>query len=98
MVDMRRTTEEKVEAVAAPIASIPDDYPYGLCLSFDHDTLEKLDLDADCDVGDLIVLRMICRVTSCSQREVNGKPDCRIELQGIDVKVLGEIGDGDEDD
>ena len=63
-------------------------YPYGLCISFDEDTLEKLGLDDGemPEVGDMIHLMAMAKVTSVSENEresVGGatKKCCRIELQ-----------------
>jgi len=94
MIDMRRSLADKVEAMAPSALSETADYPYGLCISLDHSDLEKLDLDGDCEVGDMIHIWAMCRVTSCSSREVNGNPECRVELQ---ITHLG-VEDEDEED
>lgn len=90
MVDMRMTTEEKAEFMAPS----PPNYPYGLCLSLCQDELEKLDLgDADIEVGDMMHLQVMARVTSVSEsdHETSG-PACRIELQ---ITHIGSVEDED---
>jgi hypothetical protein len=61
-------------------------YPYGLCISFTQDELEKLNIEGGCAVGDMIHLCAIARVTACSESEMENaagekKRNCRIELQ-----------------
>lgn len=95
MVDMRLTPADKEEEVqemtAAPSAAMIADYPYGLCLCLTHEELDKLDLDySDADVGDMIDLRAFAKITSKSEREINGKPDVRIELQITSLAVENE--------
>lgn len=87
MVDMARTPEEKEEAAELSVATMPSadsmpTYPYGLCLSLGPDEMEKLDLDGDCQVGDLLHFTAMAKVTSVSMSdsEYSG-PNCRIELQ-----------------
>ena len=56
MVDMRRTDADKAKdspmGMIAPQMSDLPDYDYGLNISFNGETLEKLDLDSDVHVGD----------------------------------------------
>lgn len=90
MVDMRRSDDEKVaEMKPDPLGG--NDYPYGLCLSLTERELEKLDLDDDCEVGDMIDIRAMGRVTSVSKNQSDGKDRCRIEIQ------IESIGLEDED-
>ncbi len=63
-------------------------YPHGLSISFDHDTLDKLDMEDDMDVGDMIHFSAMARVTHVSKSEVNGKPCCHVELQIIDMLAI----------
>jgi hypothetical protein len=102
LIDMRRTPEDKAESVlesmpmAGPINV--DDYPPGLSISLTEDELEKLDLDDDVDVGDMIDLRAFAKVTSVSKHERNGKTSCRVELQltmlGFENETTEEPGEG----
>lgn len=96
MVSMERTPEEKAETVAemmSPAISMPD-YPFGLCISLDEDDLEKLDLEDDCEVGDMIDLRAFARVTSVSKTQRDGKDCCRVELQ---IEMLAVENESDEE-
>ncbi len=72
--------------------SIPQQYPYGLTLCLDSATLDKLEMDDDCQVGDHFAFHALAKITSCSDREGMGK---RIEMQVVAMSPLDE--DGDED-
>ncbi len=95
MTDMARTPEDVKEEVAkmspSPIAEggkpmVPT-YPYGLCVSLDEESMEKLGLDGDLpEVGEMIHFCAMARVTSASMNEREGtdgtKETCRrVELQ-----------------
>jgi|SRR5579859_669946 len=81
MVDLARSPEEKEEAVM-PVSSVVSDYPYGLCIALSHDELEKLDLDPECEIGDMLHGFFMAKVTSVSMNASEGSdPSCRIELQ-----------------
>ena len=80
MVDMAIEPEELQEGMETPSPI----YPYGLCISLTEKDLGRLELDADCEVGDLLHMVSMSRVTSVSKNE-NG---CRIEMQIIDIEVL----------
>jgi hypothetical protein len=94
MTDMKRTPAEKVEEAVdmmctAPISNVAD-YPYGLSLTLTEDELEKLGLDTNCDVGDLVDIRAFAEVTSVSKHQSDGKDRCRVELQIVRMSVENE--------
>lgn len=91
MKDMARTTEEKVEAMMPTVPADMPDYPYGLCISLTEAELEKLGLDDECEVGDMIHLFAMAQVTSVSKTQNDGGNCCRIELQ------VTHLGCEDED-
>jgi hypothetical protein len=92
MVDMARSTEEKISAIeeSMPMPMQAADYPYGLTISLDERDLEKLDLDDGCEAGDTIDLRAMAVVKSVSKNEFNGKSSCRVELQIQKLAVESE--------
>lgn len=63
-------------------------YPYGLCICLTDAEIEKLDLDDDCDVGDMISFEAIAKVTAVSKRDTG----TRIELQ-----IIAMANDGDDE-
>lgn len=94
MVDMAKTPEELKENKQTSIAPTTVDqsiYPYGLCISLTHEELEKLNLEPDCQVGDMIHIMAMAKVTSISQYETAENTNCRIELQ------ITHLGLEDED-
>ena len=99
-VDMRRTPEEKVEEAVERIMPEPmdiPDVPYGLCISLTEKELEKLDLDDDCDVGDLVHLFAMAQVTSVSKRDTGNGSECRIELSIVSMAIEDESTEEEPD-
>lgn len=82
MVDLALTDEEKM---SSDVPCVPIDrpkYPYGLCISLDQSSLEKLKLDTkDVSVGDMVDLRAFAVVTSISENDTSDGPRSRVELQ-----------------
>ncbi len=70
MVDMVLSSEEQEEMMSPS----PPRYPYGLCISLCEDELEKLNLDGECNVGDMLHMHCLAEVTSVSMRDdaING--------------------------
>lgn len=80
LVDMARTAEEQKD-VANPTPNLPL-YDYGLTLRLGHESLEKLDLDySDVEVGDLLDIRALAKVTSVSRNDTGSGEQCCVELQ-----------------
>lgn len=79
MVDMARDMKEEMQAIPAEAI-----YPYSLCIALTNEELEKLDLDDDCEVGDLLHMICMAKVTSVNKNEGG----CRIEMQIFDIETL----------
>lgn len=95
-VDMAMTQEEKKESL--PVIggnSGQPIYPYGLCISLTEKELEKLKMPDDANVGDLIHLHALGKVTSVSKRDTESGTCCRIEIQLTHVAAEDE---GDENE
>lgn len=95
MVSVELDDEDQYDAIPAMPGMEKPRYPYCLRLSFDESILDKLDLDIkDFEVGGIIHLHALARITSVSQNavEVNGeKKNCeRAELQIEDLAVESE--------
>lgn len=98
MVDMARDTEQMQEAMSPMAMPEVNKYPYGLCISLTHDELEKLDLDDECEVGDILHMVAMARVTSVSKNETTNGQNCRIELQIFDIETLEDENKEYQDD
>ena len=107
MIDMAKTPEQinkdlddRLPMSERSKASIVDDlpkYPYGLCITIETEQLEKLGIDDDCEVGDMIHLCAMAKVTSISKREKEGgEGDVRIELQITHLASENEDEEGAE--
>lgn len=85
-IDMSIEPKDNEVPVTAPM------YPYGLCICLTGDQLDQLDLENP-EVGDMLELNAMVKVTSFSEHETMGK---RAELQIIAIKEPED--DGDDDD
>jgi hypothetical protein len=89
MVDLARTPAEKREKLEDMMACPPDaadmpTYPWGMTIRMDDEVLEKLNIDTDdCEVGDLLHMVVMARVTSISKNADQGGSRENIELQII---------------
>lgn len=94
LTDMEMDDEDQVE-MAIPAMPERPRYPWGLRITLSHRELEKLGLDADCDVGDVIDMRAFAEVTSVSKNETEHGCECRVELQ---IQKLGVENENDEEE
>lgn len=95
MVDMARTPEDMARSMMPGMGS---QYPYGLSISLTHNELAKLGLEADCEVGDMLHLFAMAKVTSVSNNATETSQDCRIELQITHLSVENEDEENEEAD
>ena len=92
MVSLELDDEDQLDAIMPYPMSEKPKYPFGLRICLTEKELSKLDLDADCDVGDIIDIRAFARVTSVSTNEMeDGKSCCRVELQIEEIAVEPEF-------
>lgn len=93
--DLKHEMAEMSAPSVAPSEYKGPKYPYGLCISLDDDSLEKLGMAGDLPpVGSIINFMAIAKVTSASENEregMDGKAEkcCRVELQITDMGVAG---------
>lgn len=84
MKDMSKTREQKAEHEEKMMApSTERNYPYGLCLHLDACTLENLEVEGDDmpEVGDMIHLMAMAKVTAVRINDTEAGPDRCVELQ-----------------
>ncbi len=94
LVDLELDDDDKLDMVM-PMPMDRPDYPCGLRICLTENELEKLNLDDDCDVGDVIDLRAFAVVTSISKNDGAGGQSCRIELQIQKLAVENEMTEED---
>lgn len=92
MTDMARTADEKAEAAMPCNLAMSEAraYPYGLQITLTEAELEKLALDPECSVGDMIHGHFMARVTSVSENENEGGKSCVIGLQITHLEIEDE--------
>ena len=90
LVSLELDDEEKLD-FCAPMPCERPDYPYGTRISLTEKELEKLGLDADCDVGDMVDMRCFGTVTSVSKNVDGDKQSCHVEIQIERMAIENEM-------
>lgn len=91
LVDLELDDEDKLDTVR-PIPCETPDYPYGLRICLTNRELDKLGLDDDVAIGDMIDMRCFGSVTSVSKTpDGNGGQCIRIEIQIEKMSVENEM-------
>lgn len=85
MVDMTRSdaekAEERLENMYPPVLSEMPDIPPGLCICLTEVELEKLGIETeDCDVGDMIHVSGMCKLTSKNIMDTGAGVRMRFEM------------------
>ena len=83
---VRRFVDLRLDPASAPAAEAPSmlsapDYPSGLRIPVTHEELEKLGINEDPNVGDLIHFAAMAEVLSFTSGDGEGGPHRRVELQ-----------------
>lgn len=95
MTHMERNREEETKVPS--LGSHGSDYPYGLCISFSSEELEKLGLShEDFDVDDIIHLAAFGKVTSVSHSKNSDNENSRIEVQLTHLNLLENESEEEE--
>lgn len=87
---MKRTAADKRkdQGQHAEICAIAPDYPYGLTVHMDKDELDKLGLGKLPDVGTVIPMQILVKVTRVSQSAVEGRDEqTSVDFQITDMAV-----------
>ena len=98
MVDMALTPKEAEEEYSAPAydSSKGPKYPWGLSIRLTQEELDKLGLSAsDVEVGDVVEICGLAKVTSVSSSETQEGANSCVELQII---ALSSEDDDDDDE
>lgn len=99
MTDMARTDADKAKdasmGMIAPCVSDMPDYDYGLNISFNQESLDKLNMDDDVQPGDYVHIHAFAKVTNVNQQPGSDKPD-RISL--VMTHICAEDEDQENED
>lgn len=97
MVDMAKTPEELEERATPPGAALDQPiYPYGLSICLCKDEIEKLGLEDEMEVGDMVHLHCLAKVTGVSKNETTSGSNLRVELQITHIAAEGEDEENEE--
>lgn len=82
LVDMKRTKKEaKDNSPEVAKSSMEEKYPWGLSITLEKESLEKLGIDVSkCGIGDKVMIEAECEVSNISMSE---------RIKGQDQKTLG---------
>ncbi|MDE2233605.1 MAG: hypothetical protein KGJ90_05910 [Patescibacteria group bacterium] len=95
MVDMKREPIKDEEGNEYPGQNL---YPYGLAICLEDVDLDKLDLDDDVEVGDMIHFHAMAKVSSISTRDSTEGAKKRVELQITHLSAEDEDLENEEDE
>lgn len=99
MVDMVRTPEEKATdgpmGLVVPSVSDLPDYDYGLCGSFNEESLEKLNLDKDVNAGDYLHIVSFAKVTGVHMKPGSDEID-RVDFCMCHIAVEDESDESED--
>lgn len=95
MISMARTPAEIAEDSEPCPAPI---YPYGLNISLCEEELEKLGLDDDCEVGDMLHMHCMLRVTAVRKQDTEAGKSVRVEMQITDIAEESEDEENEEEE
>lgn len=87
IVDMARTPDEKRDIMmpgTMDLTSMVSDYPPGLTICLGDEELEKLDLPADCEPGDMLALDVIVKVMTVNKSEAGCS--CTLQIVGMGIE------------
>lgn len=86
--------EAEAETIEARETEKPK-YPYGTCLYLDEEALAKLGITDLPDVGSMLHIMAIGKVTGTSEREYEGGSHKTLDVQLVEM-ACDEEGDGDD--
>ena len=94
---MLETPEEVAKespAMVTPAAYTKPQYPWGLCITLNESSLDKLDLENMPEPGELIHGQFMAKVVACRQSATDEKSSRSIELQIVALALEDEDEEG----
>jgi len=99
MIDMAQSKEEIEERYPAAVAKSDKAgpiYPWGLCLRLSEKEIAKLNLDEAPEIGDMIHIFAMAKVTSVSANATENGENRSVELQITHMSVENEDEEDEE--
>ncbi len=98
LVDMAKKagSDDKQYPFTSGASPSEPEYDYGLHVAFNHETLLKLDLDTDVEVGDMLEMRCLAKVKSVSKNDTGDGEKCRVEMVLSHICIENEQEEHDE--
>ncbi|MGA9070076.1 MAG: capsid staple protein [Terracidiphilus sp.] len=89
LIDMESSPEEKREMVSPSVSEAPK-YPWGLCITLNDDSLEKLGVKTLPAVGTVVTIVAKATVsTTCKNATVGEESESSMDLQITDMQIDG---------
>lgn len=101
MVDMKRDVSDKIGEMGrdglmmSGLSDLPD-YDCGLCISFNKESLSKLNLDSGVNVGDYLHIHAFAKVTGVNMQAGSDEID-RVSLCLTNIAAEDEDEEGERD-
>ena len=96
LADMKLSKKKKAETeTAQPSSSVPD-YPYGLSLTLNEDSLKKLGMDELPKVGETCMIHAAGEITRVSQSSSNDGKEKSVEIQITKLHVMPGMDEDSE--
>ena len=95
MVSMKRSEADRRKDMGepAPLEAMAPDYPWGLCINMDGDELDKLGMKELPQVGTVMPMQVLVKVTSVSQSASEGRGEEYDESRRVSFQIT-DIGIG----
>lgn len=88
LISMKMSKKEKTEMSSPPSPLEMPSYPYGLNISLNDESIEKLGIKEMPEPGTKVMVTAMADVVSCSMSENEKGKDRRMELQITDMGIM----------
>ena len=96
MISMKKDQKTIAEDQSEMLGKGPqDEYPYGLRICLDDDSMEKLGLSGTFEIGKKLRLNAVVEVVSSSKRETDEGPEFNMDLQIVEMELNSENTNSD---
>ena len=94
LVDLKREPKKDMPLYdSSPMGGNENPYPWGLQITLEKEDLEKLGLECDCDIGDMIDMRCFAEVVGVNIDKSGNGDSASIRLQIQRIAVENEMSE-----